>query len=255
MSAPTLLLDLADGVLTISLNQPDKLNALGLSQWDELAAAFARARDDTAVRAVVLTGAGRAFCAGTDITALRQPRAASAQEARLAAINTVILALGELPKPTVAALNGVAAGIGASLALACDLIVAAEGASLVCSWAKIGFVPDGGASWRLVRLLGPWRAKELIMTARALTANQAYAWGLVNEVVPGAGALPRAQALAAEIAAHSPRALRLAKLLVDGAAVRSLEEQLTAEAQAQGQCAETDEHREAVAKFLENRSR
>lgn len=117
---------------------------------------------------MVLTGAGRAVCAGADIGEMREGRDAAGQIVRLNQINPVIQALAELPKPTIAALNGVAAGIGASLALACDLIVAAEGASLVCSWVKIGFVSDGGASWHLARLLGPRRAKELIMTARTL---------------------------------------------------------------------------------------
>jgi 2-(1,2-epoxy-1,2-dihydrophenyl)acetyl-CoA isomerase len=250
MTAPTLLLDHSGGILTLTLHRPDRLNALDLPQWDELAAAVERARDDQAIHAVVITGAGRAFCAGADIAGMRAGRDAAGQVARLARINAIILALAAMPKPVIAALNGVAAGIGASLALACDLIVAAEGASLVCSWVKIGFVPDGGASWRLARALGPWRAKQLILTGRSLPAGEAHALGLVNEVVPAGAALERARALAGEIAAWSPHAVRLAKALVDGAATRSLAEQLAAEAQAQGLCVETFEHRAAVAAFL-----
>src|SRR5215216_2955463 len=141
MNSPTLLLDQSDHILTLTLNQPAKLNPLDLPQWDELAHAFSRARDDADIHAVVLTGAGRAFCAGADIRGM-QRRNAAEQIARLGYINAVIQQLADLPKPTIAALNGVAAGIGASLALACDLIVAAEHAQLVCSWVKIGLAPD-----------------------------------------------------------------------------------------------------------------
>jgi 2-(1,2-epoxy-1,2-dihydrophenyl)acetyl-CoA isomerase len=254
MTTPSLQLDHADRILTITLNRPDKLNALDLPQWDELAAALARARDDSEVRAVVLTGAGRAFCGGADIAGMREGRDAASQQARLARINPVVQALAELPKPTVAALGGVAAGIGASLALACDLIVAAEDANLVCSWVRVGFVPDGGASWRLARVLGPWRAKELIMTARLLPAEEARAWGLVNQVVPSGQALSRAQALAREVAAFSPHALGLAKSLVDAATTASMAEQLAAEARAQSVCVETPEHQQAIESFLSRRN-
>jgi 2-(1,2-epoxy-1,2-dihydrophenyl)acetyl-CoA isomerase len=253
MTAPALLFDHSGGILTLTLNRPDRLNALDLPHWDELAAAVVRARADQAIRAVVITGAGRAFCAGADIAGMRGERDAAGQIARLDRINAVIQALADLPKPVIAALNGVAAGIGASLALACDLIVAAENASLVCSWIKIGFVPDGGASWRLERALGPWRAKQLILTGRSLPAAEAHALGLLNEVVPAGAALDCARALAAEIAAWSPHAVRLSKALVDAAAMRSLAEQLAAEAQAQGFCVETAEHRAAVAAFFERK--
>jgi 2-(1,2-epoxy-1,2-dihydrophenyl)acetyl-CoA isomerase len=254
MDTPSLLLDQSHSVLTITLNQPYKLNALDLPQWRDLAYALAHARDDASVRAVVLTGAGRAFSAGADIAGMHELRDAAAQLARLSQITPIIQLLAELPKPTIAALNGVAAGIGASLALACDLIVAAASANLVCSWVKIGLAPDGGASWRLVHSVGPRRAKELFLAARPLPAAEAQAWGLVNEVVPDGQVLERAQALAREIAAFSAHALRRAKSLVDQAATASLDTQLAAEAQAQAECVETEEFRAAVAAFLERRS-
>jgi 2-(1,2-epoxy-1,2-dihydrophenyl)acetyl-CoA isomerase len=254
MDTPSLLLDQSHGVLTVTLNQPDKLNALDLPQWRDLAHALAYAHHDASVRAVVLTGAGRAFSAGADVAGMREQRDAAQQLARLNQINPTIQQLAELPKPTIAALNGVAAGIGASLALACDLVVAAASASLVCSWVKIGLAPDGGVSWRLVHSVGPRRAKELILTARPLLAAEAQAWGLVNEVVPDGQLLERAEALAREIAAFSVHALRHAKSLVDQAATASLDAQLTAEAQAQAECVETEEFRAAVAAFLERRS-
>ena len=253
MDTPTLLFDRTDAVLTITLNQPEKLNALDLPQWAELGSTLARARDDADIRAIVLTGAGRAFSAGADIGGMRERRDSAAQIARLAQITPVLQLLHGFPKPTIAALNGAAAGIGASLALACDLIVAAESAALVCSWTKIGLAPDGGASWLLARLAGPRRAKELVLTGRRLPASEAHAWGLVNEVVADGQALDRAQALARELAAASPHALRLAKALVDQATSASFEEQLAAEALAQGVCVETAEFRAAVAAFLEKR--
>jgi 2-(1,2-epoxy-1,2-dihydrophenyl)acetyl-CoA isomerase len=253
MDSPTLLLSQSDHVLTLTLNQPAKLNPLDLSQWDELAHALSRATDDGDIRAVVLTGAGRAFSAGADIRGMRQRRDAAEQIARLTHINAVIQQFADLPKPTIAALNGVAAGIGVSLALACDLIVADEHANLVCSWAKIGMAPDGGASWRLVRLIGVRRAKELLLTARALPAAEALAWGLVNQIVPAGQALGQAQALARTIASFSPHALRHAKALANNAATVTLAQQLAAEAVAQGECVESAEFQAAVAAFLGRR--
>src|SRR5215211_6033541 len=247
MNSPTLLLDQSDHVLTLTLNQPAKLNPLDLPQWDELAYAFSRARGDADIHTIVLTGAGRAFSAGADIRGMRERRDAAEQIARLNRINAVIQQLADLPKPTIAALGGVAAGIGASLALACDLIVAAEHASLVCSWGKIGMAPDGGASWRLVRLIGARRAKELMMTARPLPAAEALAWGLVNQVVSDGQALAAAQALAHAIASFSPHALRHAKALADNAATATLAQQLATEALAQGECVESAEFQAAVA--------
>lgn len=251
MEPPTLLFEQSASILTLTLNQPARLNPLDLAQWRELGTALARARDDATIRAVVLTGAGRAFSAGADLRGMREPRDAASQLARLGAIHPVILQLAELPKPTIAALNGVAAGIGASLALACDLIVADETASLVCSWAKIGLAPDGGATWRLARELGPRRAKELLMTARPLVASEAQAWGLVNKVVPAGQALAQALMLAQSLADFSPHALRHAKLLASQAATQSLGQQLQAEAAAQAECVETTEFRAAVDAFFD----
>lgn len=251
----TLLIGQEGPILTLTLNQPAKLNPLDLPQWEELAQALSRARDNDEIHAVVLTGSGRAFSAGADIRAMRERRDPAQQVARLDQINAVLQQLANLPKPTIAALNGVAAGIGASLALACDLIVADEQASLVCSWVKIGMAPDGGASWRLVHMIGTRRAKELLMTARPLPAAEALAWGLINQVAAAGQALPQAHALARTIAGFSPHALRHAKALADHAATASLADQLAAEAQAQGECIATPEFQAAVAAFLERASK
>lgn len=253
METRTLLLDQADGVLTLTFNRPHVLNALDLPQWQELADAFARARDDDGVRALVIGGAGRAFSAGADIGGMRERRDAARQTERLALINRAVRLLATLPKPTIAAVNGVVAGIGASLALACDLAIAAESASFSFSWIKLGLVPDGGASWLLARLVGPRRAKELILSARPLPAAEALAWGLVNEIVADGQAPERARALAHELAARSPHALRLSKALIDQGVTAPFDEQLAAETHAQAQCVETDEFHTAVAAFLERR--
>jgi 2-(1,2-epoxy-1,2-dihydrophenyl)acetyl-CoA isomerase len=252
METQTILLDQSAGLLTITLNQPEILNALDLPQWHALARAFERARDDASIRALVITGAGRAFSAGADVRAMRE-RGAAEQIARLELIGQAVQLLAELPKPTIAAVNGVAAGISASLAFACDLAIAAEGASFAFSWIKLGLAADGGGSWLLARLVGPRRAKELIMTARRLSATEALAWGLVNEVVADGQALERALALAGELSAFSPHALRHDKALIEAAATSSLEAQLAAERQAQAECVESAEFRAAVAAFLAGR--
>ena len=253
METETILLDQAAGIFTITLNQPEILNALDLPEWQALARAFERARDDSAIRALVITGAGRAFSSGADVRAMRA-RSAHEQTTRLELIGSAVRLLAELPKPTIAAVNGVAAGISTSLALACDLAVAAEGASFAFSWVKLGLAADGGASWLLTRLAGPRRAKELIMTARRLSAAQALDWGLVNEVVADGQALARALDLARDLSGFSPHALRHDKALIDMAAGATLETQLIAERQAQAECVETEEFRTAVEAFLEKRS-
>src|SRR5262245_29085506 len=214
METESVLLDQAAGILTITLNQPKILNALDLPQWHALVRAFERARDDRSIHALVITGAGSAFSAGADVRAMRV-RSADEQTARLELIGGAIQLLAELPKPTIAAVNGVAAGISTSLALACDLAIADESASFIFSWIKLGLAADGGGSWLLTRVIGPRRAKELIMTARRLSAAEALAWGVVNEIVAAGKALERALALAAELRAFSPHALRHDKGLID----------------------------------------
>jgi 2-(1,2-epoxy-1,2-dihydrophenyl)acetyl-CoA isomerase len=251
METHTILLDQADSILTITLNRPEVLNALDMPQWEGLTQAFERARDDTAIRALIITGAGRAFSAGADIRSM-QARGGGEQIDRLALINRALQLLVELPKPTIAAVNGVAAGVSASLSLACDLAVAAEGASFTFSWIRLGLVADGGGSWLLTRLVGPRRAKELIMTARRIAAAEALAWGLVNEVVADGQALARAQELARELRMLSPLALRLDKALIDECAAL-LDQQLAAESRAQAQCVQAEEFHAAVAAFLNKR--
>ncbi|HEY1012863.1 MAG TPA: enoyl-CoA hydratase-related protein [Herpetosiphonaceae bacterium] len=244
------------GVLTLTLNRPEALNAMSLETWDELGRALEAADADPAIRALVLTGAGRAFSAGGDVKQMTPDRTPAEQRGRLDLINRVIERLYGFRCPTIAAVNGIAAGNGCSLALACDFVLAARGAMFSMSFVRLGLVPDAGGTWLLPRLVGERRAKELIMTARRLSAEEALAWGLVSQLVdddaPGS-LLGAAEALARQLADGPAAALRLGKQLVHAAPAASFAEALRAEALAQGNCVAEQDYREGVAAFLEKR--
>ena len=238
-------------VLTITLNRPDVLNAFDAAMHAALQAAFEEAAADE-VRAVVLTGAGRGFCVGQDLTEFREAAGDIGERLR-GTYHPTILGLRGLEKPVIAAVNGVAAGAGFSLALACDLRLAADSATFVPAFINIGLVPDSGGSFFATRLLGYARAFEWLTTGRRLSAAEAQAWGLVSEVVE-AGELPaRAAALAGELAALPTRGIALTKRLLDHAQTATLEEQLALEAELQAAATETEDFREGVAAFLEKR--
>jgi 2-(1,2-epoxy-1,2-dihydrophenyl)acetyl-CoA isomerase len=250
---PDLRLDIADAVGTITLDRPDALNALTVPLKHELLAAFEQVAADDAVRAVVLTGAGRAFCAGQDLRERLEPDAAPLQDEIRLRYNPLIRAMVGLDKPLIGAINGVAAGAGASLALACDLRIAAEGASFLLAFGRVGLVPDSGATWLLPRLIGGAKAAELALTGAALTAADAERLGLVLRVVPGEELAAAAQALAAQLAAGAPVALALTKRALAATWDATLAEQLETEADLQGQAGATADHAEGVAAFVERR--
>jgi len=238
-------------VLTVTLNRPDVLNAFNAAMHAALQAAFEEAAADE-VRAVVLTGAGRGFCVGQDLTEFREAAGDIGERLR-GTYHPTILGLRGLEKPVIAAVNGVAAGAGFSLALACDLRLAADSATFVPAFINIGLVPDSGGSFFATRLLGYARAFEWLTTGRRLSAAEAHAWGLVSEVVE-AGELPaRAAALAGELAALPTRGIALTKRLLDHAQTATLEEQIALEAELQAAATETEDFREGVAAFLEKR--
>jgi len=239
------------GVLTITLNRPDVLNAFDAAMHRALQAAFKEARDDE-VRAVVVTGAGRGFCVGQDLTEFREPTGDIGERLR-GSYHPTILALRNLDKPVIAAVNGAAAGAGLSLALACDLRIAADSATFIPAFINIGLVPDSGGSFFATRLLGYARALEWLATGRKLSAAEAHAWGLVSEVVEADGLAARAAAFAAELAALPTRGIALTKRLLDHAQTATLEEQLEREAQLQAVATRTEDFREGVAAFLEKR--
>ncbi len=241
----------AGAVLTITLNRPDVLNALNRAVHAGIAAGLEQARGP-AVRAVVITGAGRGFCVGQDLQEFGSGAGDVAQNLR-DNYHRNVLAIRALEKPVIAAVNGAAAGAGMSLALACDARIAADSASFVPAFIKIGLVPDSGGTWLVRRLLGAARAFEWLTTGRRLDAEEARSWGLVNEVVP-AGELPRrAQEVAELFAAMPTRAVWHTKRLLDAAEDASFEEQLELEARTQAELTRTPDFTEGVAAFLEKR--
>ena len=248
-----LRLEVADRVATITLDRPDALNALTVPLKEELLAAFLRVGSDRAVRAVVLTGAGRAFCAGQDLRERLDPGAAPLEVEIRERYNPVILAMRRLEKPIVGAINGIAAGAGASLAFACDVRIAAEGASFLLAFGRVGLIPDSGATWLLPRLVGAAKAAEMALTADPLSAADAERLGLVARVVPAESVVGEAQAMAARLAAMAPHALALTKRALEASWTASLEAQLELEAELQGIAGATSDHAEGIAAFLEKR--
>jgi 2-(1,2-epoxy-1,2-dihydrophenyl)acetyl-CoA isomerase len=240
------------GVLTITLNRPDVLNALNRELHGGLFDALEQARTDGAVRAVVITGAGRGFCVGQDLQEFSSGAGDVAENLR-ANYHRNVLAIRALEKPVIAAVNGAAAGAGMSLALACDVRIAGESASFVPAFIKIGLVPDSGGTWLVRRLLGAARAFEWLTTGRRLSAGEARDWGLVSEVVPDEELAVRMNEVAQLYAAMPTRAVWQTKRLLDAAETTTFAKQLELEAAAQAEQTQTPDFREGVAAFLQKR--
>jgi 2-(1,2-epoxy-1,2-dihydrophenyl)acetyl-CoA isomerase len=238
-------------VLTITLNRPEKLNAFNGAVHKALAAALKEARADD-VRAVVITGAGRAFCVGQDLTEFQDSAGDIAERLR-ATYHPNVLAIRALEKPVIAAVNGVAAGAGMSFACACDVRLAADTASFVPAFIRIGLVPDSGGTFFVTRLLGYARAFEWLCSGRTLSAAEAHAWGLANEVVGANDLAGRAAELAAQLAALPTQAIGMTKRLLDRAGRATLDEQLEWEAQLQAAATKSEDFAEGVQAFLEKR--
>ena len=238
-------------VLTVTLNRPDKLNALTSATHKELVGALRDARAD-GVRAVILTGAGRGFCVGQDLNEFRDGAGDIGDRLR-ATYHPTVRAIRSLEKPVIAAVNGVAAGAGLSLACACDLRIAAASATFVPAFINIGLIPDSGGTYFISRLLGYARAFEWMTSGRRLTAAEAHTWGLVTEVVEDEELTARAAKVAATYAALPTRGIGMTKRLFDRAEGSTLEEQLEFEAQLQSAAVRTDDFGEGVAAFLEKR--
>ena len=239
-------------VLTITLNRPDVLNALNRSVHRGIHAALQEAGRDPAVRAVVITGAGRGFCVGQDLQEFSSGAGDVAQNLR-DNYHRNVLAIRALEKPVIAAVNGAAAGAGMSLALACDVRIAAQSASFVPAFIKIGLVPDSGGTWLVRRLLGAARAFEWLTTGRRLSAGEARDWGLVSEVVADEELAARMHEVAQLYAAMPTRAVWETKRLLDAAETESFAGQLELEATTQAELTQTPDFREGVAAFLEKR--
>jgi 2-(1,2-epoxy-1,2-dihydrophenyl)acetyl-CoA isomerase len=252
-AAPTVRLDVADGIATITLDRPDALNALTVPMKRELLAAFRSVERDAVVRAVILTGSGRAFCAGQDLHERLQPDAAPLGTELRDRYNPIVRAMRSLQKPILGAINGVAAGAGASLAFACDLRIAADGASFALAFGRVGLVPDTGATWLLPRLVGGARAAEIAFLGEPVSAASALAMGLVVRVVPGDELLGVARELAGRLAAGAPRANALTKRALNAAWDRGLDDALEYEAHLQDLAGSTQDHAEGIAAFMEKR--
>jgi 2-(1,2-epoxy-1,2-dihydrophenyl)acetyl-CoA isomerase len=249
-----LRVDVGDAIATITLDRPDALNSLTVALKEELLRALRAAGKNPEVRVVILTGAGRAFCAGQDLRERLEPDAAPLATEIRERFNPIILAMRRLEKPIIGAINGIAAGAGASLAFACDIRIAAEGASFLLAFGRVGLVPDSGATWFLPRLVGQAKAAELAMTGEPLSAADAERFGLVARVVPAADLAAEARSLAARLAAGAPLALALTKRALDRAAGSTLEEALEYEAWLQGIAGATADHAEGIAAFVEKRA-
>jgi 2-(1,2-epoxy-1,2-dihydrophenyl)acetyl-CoA isomerase len=244
--------DMADGVATITLAHPDAMNSLTGEIKTELREAVERAAGDDAVRAVILTGSGRAFCVGQD---LREHAANLDRGLGLAGTleehyEPIVLGLAQMPKPVVAAVNGAAAGAGFAFALACDFRIASEKASFATAFTNIGLTPDSGMSWTLQRLVGQAKALELLILAEPVRAAEALSLGLVTSVVAPEELETAARDLAVRLATGPTRAYAAAKASVEHAASNDLASALAKEGQLQKACAETADHANATKAFL-----
>jgi len=255
-TTPLIVEERSNGVATIRLNRPDKMNALNTEMGRGLVHAFLRAAEDKSVRAIIITGAGRAFCAGGDLSQIREARSRNAGkelEGLLHSGKEICLAIASTPKLVLAAVNGPAAGAGMSLALACDLRVAAESASFAQSFTQVGLYPDFGATYFLPRLVGLARASELFYTADTLSAAEARRIGIVCCVSPDAEFEASARKLAERLAAGPPLAYRDIKHAMIGEKRKELETALDEEIRLQIHCFLSEDCAEGLAAFFEKR--
>lgn len=252
----TILIERDGAVAIITLNRPDKLNSFNAAMHEALREAVAAVAADRQVRTLLLTGAGRGFCAGQDLgdRAVGEGEAAPDLSRSIDAYyNPLIRAIRALEVPVVCAVNGVAAGAGANLALACDIVLAARSASFVQAFCKIGLVPDSGGTWMLPRLVGMARATGLAMLGEKLSAERAEAWGMIWQCLDDAELMPRARALAAHLAGQPTRGLALTKKALRASAGNGLDDQLDLERDLQGEASRTRDYQEGVAAFLAKR--
>lgn len=254
---PDILLDIHDGIARITLNRPDRLNSFNDAMHASLREALDRVRADASVRVLSLTGAGRGFCAGQDLS--DRAVAPGGTPVDLGAsiernYQPLILGLRAMPMPVVCAVNGVAAGAGANIALACDLVIAAKSASFIQAFAKIGLVPDSGGTYWLPRLVGPARAMGLALLGDKLSAEDAAAWGLIWKCVDDAELAPTVDALLGRLATAPTSGLAAIKRALHVSDHNTLEQQLALERDLQRALGYSDDYREGVAAFVEKRA-
>ena len=253
LSFDTIRYEVSDAIATITLDRPAALNALTVAAKEELLAAFSTVGRDRTIRAVVLTGSGRAFCAGQDLKERLEPGAVPLAVELRDRYNPLIRAMRALDQPIVGAINGVAVGAGASLAFACDVRIASEDAAFRLAFGRIGLVPDSGATWLLPRLIGPAKAAEMALLDEPLSAEVAERFGLVARIVPPARLAIEARTLAERLALLAPQALALTKHALERTWSLTLDSALEDEAFRQGIAGSTRDHQEGIAAFLEKR--
>lgn len=255
MERDLVLTDVRDGYRVLTLNRSDRLNSFNADMHTALQSALSDAEHDKACRALILTGAGRGFCAGQDLSdGVFTPGETPDLSVPIAKYyNPLVRKLRCMPMPVVCAVNGIAAGAGANIAFACDIVIAARSAKFSQAFAKIGLVPDSGGTWFLPRLVGGARARALIMLAETVPAEKAEAWGMIWKTVDDSELMPEAHRLATYFAGQPTDGLALIKQALDAAETNSLDEQLELEQDFQGRAGRTPDFAEGVSAFLEKR--
>ncbi len=257
MPYETITLDIAGGIARLTLNRPDRLNSFTVAMHGEVASALDTVEHDLSVRTLVLTGAGRGFCAGQDLAdraVTADPEAVDLGASVELYYNPLIRRLVALPMPVVCAVNGVAAGAGANIALACDIVIAARSAKFIQSFARIGLIPDSGGSWILPRLVGQARALGMALTGEPVPADQAADWGLIWKVVDDADLAATVDALLAGFALAPTAGLAATKRLIRQSWQNDLDGELEIQRDTMRTLGRTDDYREGVAAFLEKRT-
>jgi 2-(1,2-epoxy-1,2-dihydrophenyl)acetyl-CoA isomerase len=251
----TVLVERQGAVALLTMNRPDNLNAIDGAMCRDLLWAVRELNEDDSVRLVVLTGAGRGFGAGADLSEFTEPDEHFRVEDYLnGQYKPILMAISEAPKPWISAVNGPAAGVSSSFAMTCDLTVMAEDAYIYQAFTAIGLVPDGGATWHLVRTLGRKRAYEVIVTGEKIGAQKCLDWGLCNRVVAPEQLLPETLAWAQELAVKAPLSLRYAKQALNAAIEDNVGDTISNEARLQHLCITSEDSMEGVAAFMEKRA-
>lgn len=255
MSEPSILVQRQPGYRVVTLNRPDRLNAFNDAMHEVLRTAIDEAEADEDCRALLLTGAGRAFCSGQDLSdrMLKPGEKPVPRESLEKYYNPLVRRLRALPFPVIAAVNGVAAGAGANVALACDIVIAARSATFTQSFARIGLIPDSGGTYILPRLIGEARARALMLTAQPVPAERAAEWGMIWACVDDEQLMPEATALCAQFATAPTEGLALIKRAIDASATNSFGEQLDLERDLQRKAVMSQDYAEGVRAFMEKR--
>ena len=253
----TIKFGIADGLATLTLNRPDKLNSFNTEMFDEMRTAFKQIRADKSVRCVLITGAGRAFCAGQDLgdravsSGAERPDLGQSVENNY---NPLVRSIAGLEMPVICAVNGVAAGAGSSITLGCDMVFAARSAKFIQSFSKIGVIPDSGGTWLLPRLVGRARALGLALLGETISAEQAENWGLIWKCVDDEQLMEEATQTAKHLASQPTKGLSLIKRAMAASASNSFDDQLNLERDFMAIAGKTDDYQEGVAAFMEKRT-